>query len=313
MFSLAMIPFALQAAPPLHDFFMRELTRSYRITESPSPDAAGCALHVRTGPAIAPAPHDRKISYPQGEGWLTDGRFILQTAQAHIEVQLQPALQVTLVLHQPPNAQTHIEFGYALQALLRYRGRFTAHAAAVIEPITQTGLLLVGASGSGKTTTTLQLVRQGWQYLSDDLLLLGATEQGIAAWGLRRAFAATERTLAACDYVGAQRPQGQRMVGDIEKLAFDPQTLFPQQYAKSCTPQHLLFVESPIRPPANCCRARRAPPCNNCCRNRNGLVLMLIRHSNISIYCSRSASKRRAGRSKPDAIGSNAPTTPRRG
>ena len=242
-YSLATIPFALHAAPSLHRFFTRELTRVYRIAQEHSPNTACPALHVREGQAVSPAPHDRTMSYPQGGGWLTDGRFTLQTDQAHVEVQLQPALQVSLTLHTPPNQQTHIEFGYALQALLRYRGRFTAHAAAVIEPRTQTGMLLLGASGSGKTTTALQLVRQGWRYLSDDLLLLGETDTGIAAWGLRRVFAATEKTLAACDYVGAQRPAGLRMGADIEKLAFDPQTLFPTQYAEQCVPQHLLFVE----------------------------------------------------------------------
>lgn len=50
------------------------------------------------------------------------------------------------------------------------------------------GLLLVGSCSSGKSTLALSLVRQGWHYLSDDMLILRHTYLGVEALSLRRYF-----------------------------------------------------------------------------------------------------------------------------
>jgi hypothetical protein len=50
------------------------------------------------------------------------------------------------------------------------------------------GFLLVGGSGSGKTTLTCALARSGWQYLSDDAVLLRRAGSGVEALAFGRPF-----------------------------------------------------------------------------------------------------------------------------
>ena len=58
-------------------------------------------------------------------------------------------------------------------ALLLVRdGRTPVHAAGVVDPVRKTGWLLCGDSHSGKSTTTANLIKAGWSYLSDDYVVL---------------------------------------------------------------------------------------------------------------------------------------------
>lgn len=64
-------------------------------------------------------------------------------------------------------------------ALLLVRDRRTPiHAGAVVRPDTGGAWLLVGDSHSGKSTTTANLVRAGWSYLSDDYVVLSRANDG---------------------------------------------------------------------------------------------------------------------------------------
>jgi hypothetical protein len=56
--------------------------------------------------------------------------------------------------------------------LLVRDGRTAIHAGAVVRPDTGGAWLLVGDSHAGKSTTTANLVRAGWSYLSDDYVVL---------------------------------------------------------------------------------------------------------------------------------------------
>jgi hypothetical protein len=95
---------------------------------------------------------------------------------------------------------------YAMQAALRRCGLFPLHAAGLIAPVQEKGLLIIGESGSGKSTLALQLAAAGWRYLSDDSIALtenadedaDAADGMVTAHGLRRRFAVTDRSLAAC-------------------------------------------------------------------------------------------------------------------
>jgi hypothetical protein len=66
-------------------------------------------------------------------------------------------------------------------------GRALVHAAAVLGP-DGAAWLLVGDARAGKSTTCANLARAGRSYLSDDQVLLAATEQGIVVEGLLRTF-----------------------------------------------------------------------------------------------------------------------------
>ncbi len=72
-------------------------------------------------------------------------------------------------LNAPPSDQRGL-FLFAFLLLLSGRGLYGLHAAGV--SWNECGFLLAGSSGSGKTTLTCALARSGWQYLSDDAVLL---------------------------------------------------------------------------------------------------------------------------------------------
>ena len=60
----------------------------------------------------------------------------------------------------------------AAALLLVRAGRTPVHAGAVVHPDTGRAWLLVGDTHTGKSTTTANLMKAGWQYLSDDYIVL---------------------------------------------------------------------------------------------------------------------------------------------
>jgi len=89
-----------------------------------------------------------------------------------------------------PGAEMIPKFAYALglvlSLLFREEGYLELHGAALVYQ--GKGLLLVGRSGSGKSTLAYTLVRRGWQYLTDDALLLYRTPHGVKAVSFRKDF-----------------------------------------------------------------------------------------------------------------------------
>lgn len=61
-------------------------------------------------------------------------------------------------------------FGYGLAILLHQRGLFVLHANAV--EMNGGAVLFLGSNGVGKSTTTITLVKNGYNLLSDDMLIL---------------------------------------------------------------------------------------------------------------------------------------------
>ena len=73
-----------------------------------------------------------------------------------------------------------------LMEMLKERGFFGLHAAALTKE--GTGYLFPGDSGTGKTTIALSLLKNGFQYLGDDKVLLRREDNGIAALAFTRRF-----------------------------------------------------------------------------------------------------------------------------
>ena len=66
-----------------------------------------------------------------------------------------------------------------VSAMLLVRdGRTPVHAAAVVDPRRHRAWLLAGDTHSGKSTTTANLMKRGWSYLSDDYVVLSRGEDG---------------------------------------------------------------------------------------------------------------------------------------
>jgi hypothetical protein len=74
----------------------------------------------------------------------------------------------------------------ALEAAIDSFGQASVHAAGLTLPGTDDLVLLYAASGTGKTTTALNLARAGFGLCSDDAMVLAPTEAGMSAWGIPR-------------------------------------------------------------------------------------------------------------------------------
>lgn len=74
----------------------------------------------------------------------------------------------------------------ALEAAVDAFGHASMHAAGLTLPGTDDLILLYAASGTGKTTTALNLARAGFGLCSDDAMVLAPSPAGTAAWGIPR-------------------------------------------------------------------------------------------------------------------------------
>lgn len=132
---------------------------------------------------------------------------------------------------------------YALSSALRRCGLFELHSAAVVDPVSSKGVLVIGASGGGKSTLTVQLSAAGWSYLSDDVLMLSGADAEVEAWSLRRCFSVTADTVAASSLLHSSVALLSADSFNESKQRFSPQDVFATEFRESCTPRTLLFSE----------------------------------------------------------------------
>jgi hypothetical protein len=118
---------------------------------------------------------------------------------------------------------------FAVCAALRRFGLFELHAAGVVAPNTNNGVLIVGPSGCGKSTLTLKLATAGWGYLSDDELLLSVADEEVEARGFRSFFAVAPRSVTSV------RPSR-------VKTCFEPAGVFAAPAVSCVAPRFVLFA-----------------------------------------------------------------------
>lgn len=131
---------------------------------------------------------------------------------------------------------------YALDIALRRCGLYQLHGAGMVTPDGKAGALILGASGSGKSTFAAVLASRGWLYLTDDALLLNEEGGVVHARGIRRFFSASEATLASCSLKFLNQAVGAPMLSDPHKRRLEPLVAFPDQFMTSCVPDALFFV-----------------------------------------------------------------------
>ena len=88
---------------------------------------------------------------------------------------------------------THPLFTIPLQEMLKRRGTYGIHAAGLAR--NGRSLLLQGTSGSGKSTLTIALLKSGFDWLSDDLVLLDPSD-GLHTLAFPEKIKATQETLS---------------------------------------------------------------------------------------------------------------------
>lgn len=176
--------------------------------------------------------------YGREEGtdfYLTEGTSLLhlRALKGEGEATLTP-----LFFQQPPLLQQRF-WGFGLLKLLRPLGLYGLHAAGVVSP-TGVGMLMVGESGCGKSTLAIQLIRQGWGYLSDDAVLLRLQPAGVEALAFRKPFSinidkATE--YSDLPLGGAEGPH----TSGKKKQRVEIQEAYPEQYVPQCVPRMMVF------------------------------------------------------------------------
>ncbi|MGE3909580.1 MAG: hypothetical protein AB7K36_09525, partial [Chloroflexota bacterium] len=96
--------------------------------------------------------------------------------------------------------------------------------------------------GSGKTTLTLALVREGWQFVADDAIVLRPAAAGhIDALAVRRSL--------SCGLETARQFSELRAASDLDtpetdgKLLLDLDAIYPGRSCHACVPRLVIFPE----------------------------------------------------------------------
>ena len=146
-------------------------------------------------------------------------------------------------------------FNAAMTAMRRC-GLFELHAAGLRDQ-NGSGLLVIGPSGSGKSTLATQLAAAGWQYLSDDSLLLYDDGERVAAHALRRMFALHDKSFSVSGMADIDSLDTEAVPFDPFKKRFEPHAVFPDQFVQDCVPTSMFFSRLTQEPDS---RAQRLSP-----------------------------------------------------
>lgn len=225
---------ALEYDPALRIWVERWLPRIPE--ERPRPETAAAVIRVGRGSgARLASPGDRPLlTLGTVTLWLPAGgeRAVLRgrSPGAGGEVDLAGREAHLTVADGEPAGGADLYSMLTLSAglLLGRLGRTPVHAAAVLAP-SGSALLLAGDARAGKSTTTINLISAGWDYLSDDQVVLSPEGAAIGVEGWPRPFHLDE---------GWERgePTGRRRTVDAS-------TLGPGRWCRAAPLGGLLFPE----------------------------------------------------------------------
>ncbi|MGH9873627.1 MAG: hypothetical protein ACRD9S_14355 [Pyrinomonadaceae bacterium] len=226
-----------------HDFLSGYYFTPANISEADSPSAHIIELHKTTPPALPAS--DPGFEVEDGHCFTSGDQLVLEVNGSTIAVSPPEYNRTDVWLSPDTPARHHLALNnvilYAVQAALRRAGLYQFHAGCVLSGDDQRAILLVGDSGCGKSTLTATLVLNGWNFVSDDNLMLRDSAAGIEAWALRRYFTFDEAALRACKLTTLKESIGGRVPGKTEKFRFYARQAFPGKFVDTCLPDVILF------------------------------------------------------------------------
>ncbi|MFQ3582018.1 hypothetical protein J8C06_09955 [Chloracidobacterium validum] len=132
--------------------------------------------------------------------------------------------------------------------LLRRLGWFELHGGACVH--TGRGYIFVGASGSGKTSAVLGLLEAGWDYVSDDALLVrqvfsnqAAVDGAVSALYVRAGRALFSVTTDGLRRFPHLQPHAERRLQHVEKWIVDPAAIWSGRHEPVAQPDFLFFCQ----------------------------------------------------------------------
>ncbi len=219
---------------------LAELLAFFALPTSKEPPTIRFTIRpARPGTEADPAAEGLVPSFFLGivQAYEMAGGFLLWDRASRVRVPLDGSpIEVDIVSpdREPIAGSTAVMLQLALMLALRREHLFHLHAAALVHP-SGAGVLLVGGSGAGKTTTTLALLEVGYGYLVDDCLFLRRLQATgpIDVLAFPREFHLGPATLAAFPRLAALAgPLSAR----ADKRPVDPREAFPGRSHAAWTP-----------------------------------------------------------------------------
>ncbi|HWU21090.1 MAG TPA: hypothetical protein VN088_06175 [Nocardioides sp.] len=163
---------------------------------------------VEEGPV--PGPWDAAVV---AEPWYWADADRLRFAADDVVVYVEPGR--VLISAPDADARAHADwllYATATRALLTFRREFNLHAGMVVTP-SGAAVAVLGDSGAGKSTTTVELLRRGWTLGSDDIVVVRHTDAGPVAHPVDRPIHLASRAvdlLGGDPAVGRPLPYGDK-------------------------------------------------------------------------------------------------------
>lgn len=132
-------------------------------------------------------------------------------------------------------------FFTAMLMLVRSQGLYGLHGSALQR--SESRVLLIGDSGSGKTTASMALQRAGWVHLTDDVIVLRDTPHAVEAMPFRRGISMTSFTKSRFSDLFA-RESGTWSVLTEDKWLWTPDSPSGAGVLQGGEPRLMLFTEA---------------------------------------------------------------------
>ena len=131
---------------------------------------------------------------------------------------------------------SHPMFVLPFLEILKRKGLYNLHAASLCHE--GNGVLLPGGAGSGKSTLALGLVREGFDFLGDDMVFLNPGPEGLQMLAFPDVIDFTDETAAMFPELRDLPPRSQG--SDRPKRQVRAEEVFPIGFTPTCTPRLLI-------------------------------------------------------------------------